>query len=309
LLIYIHKNNKDNKYINIKVHIFIKNPYLTLIDFLLWFLFHIVNMSSNQYKSNNYNKNITNLSFLIDQLRKYNWNTQYTNEVLDEYEKFLYLRSKNSNVSPSNDVDVVWHVHILNTKHYRNYCNTNFGQFIDHDPQDAFDQNKRQGRLVNTITDYTKKFGIPNAQIWPPNHAPHIELKTTVPKKLIWYSNPELSELHKQNKPVNKIIFTISGGSQKCSESVIMYLFDKDMTLLELSKLIDNRLGIINNHSQQIRFITKNANQSHRFKSTKQLSPGSRHITDIEPDSAHISYYYKNKIELIAQYSHPNEGC
>jgi hypothetical protein len=273
-------------------------------------------MSSNQYTSNTCNQNntiIKNVSFLADQLRKHNWSPQYANEVFNEYEKFLYLRSKNSNVSPSNDIDIVWHQHILNTEHYRNYCNTKFGKFIDHNPVDSFDQDKRQQRLKTTITDYTTKFGIPTSTVWSANNKTNNNVsepvKSTVSKKLIWYSNPELNELHKQNKPVNKIIFTISGGSEKYNESTIMYLFDKDITLSELSKLIDTRLAITDHINQEIRFITKDQNQSHRFKSTNKFSPGSRHITDTEPNNTHISYYHKNKIELIAKYNHPNEGC
>ena len=60
---------------------------------------------------------------IIEQVQKeYTWSNEYAKKVCIEYLKFMDLRNKNQNLSPSNDIDKFWHQHILNTKMYRNFC-------------------------------------------------------------------------------------------------------------------------------------------------------------------------------------------
>ena len=67
---------------------------------------------------------------------KNGWDDDYAQVVLDEYVKFFYLASLPNKVHlvPSNDVDEVWHQHILTTKKYQKDCERLVGTFIHHNP-------------------------------------------------------------------------------------------------------------------------------------------------------------------------------
>lgn len=108
---------------------------------------------------------------------EYKWTREYAQNVSMEYIKFMELRSKNPKLSPSNDVDKFWHQHILNTVHYRNFCNIKFRKFIDHDPEDANDVFTRNERLNNTIKTYNNTYSIvPPSKIWN-NNTPETSIK------------------------------------------------------------------------------------------------------------------------------------
>lgn len=98
-------------------------------------------------------------SIVAQAMTRNNWSKDYANKVLFEYKRFLKLRHKYKNVSPSNDVDELWHQHILNVKNYCNYCVVIFGDIIDHNPADAYNQVERQERIKNTIKHYVTEFG------------------------------------------------------------------------------------------------------------------------------------------------------
>lgn len=93
------------------------------------------------------------------------WTKEYSKIVAGEYLKFLDLFSKNKNTSPSNDVDRFWHQHILNTINYRNFCNNRYGRFIDHHPENGYDQKARSMRISNTVKNIEK----PSERIWKNN--------------------------------------------------------------------------------------------------------------------------------------------
>lgn len=88
----------------------------------------------------------------------YHWTPDYAKRVAVEYMRFLFLRSQNAALSPSNEIDKLWHQHILNTKRYRNFCQQHFGKFIDHDPCDAKDQLARRRRVVNSRKAYASRW-------------------------------------------------------------------------------------------------------------------------------------------------------
>ena len=108
------------------------------------------------------------LNPIITQIKhNYKWSDEYAKIVAFEYDRFMKLRSANENLSPSDDIDKFWHQHILNTKHYNNYCFTKFNKFIHHDPIDSIDQLAREKRLLNTKQAYINSFGpIVNNRVW-----------------------------------------------------------------------------------------------------------------------------------------------
>jgi hypothetical protein len=82
-----------------------------------------------------------------------------------EYIVFMHLKQTNrvpGFIGPSSLVDDVWHAHIIDTKNYRLFCNTYFGEFMDHDP------NVNHGQLERAVEMLIKK-GYPDAkfsQFW-----------------------------------------------------------------------------------------------------------------------------------------------
>lgn len=82
-----------------------------------------------------------------------------------EYRRFLSLKVCYPGVSmvPSKLVDKIWHAHILDTKAYREDCDTVFGKFIDHFPYFGIygkeDYRNLQSAFKETQELYEKHFG------------------------------------------------------------------------------------------------------------------------------------------------------
>lgn len=81
--------------------------------------------------------------------------------IARELKRFLSLRllvrnPKYSEFVPSGIVDEMWHVFILHTKRYREFCENAVGNFIDHTPLDG---GKKQGlaKYSGELFSYTKE--------------------------------------------------------------------------------------------------------------------------------------------------------
>lgn len=56
-------------------------------------------------------------------------------EYVNEYKKFLIMAACSQYmISPSEQVDHVWHLHQLCTKEYRDFCVQVFGTYFKHTP-------------------------------------------------------------------------------------------------------------------------------------------------------------------------------
>jgi len=83
-----------------------------------------------------------------------------------EYRRFLALKQMYPGISlvPSKLVDQIWHAHILDTRAYREDCNTIFGRFIDHYPYFGIygdgDYQALQDSFQQTIKLYERHFGL-----------------------------------------------------------------------------------------------------------------------------------------------------
>jgi hypothetical protein len=82
-----------------------------------------------------------------------------------EYRRFLSLKVLYPSVSlvPSKEVDSIWHAHILDTRAYREDCESVFGRFIDHYPYfgiyGAEDYQSLKSAFAETVTLYEHHFG------------------------------------------------------------------------------------------------------------------------------------------------------
>ncbi len=100
--------------------------------------------------------------------QKYGWDLVYARTAIKEYKKFLFLAlTSEVAVTPSLDIDEVWHVHILHTRGYRSFCNL-IGRNLDHDPGMPNARGDFQGQYRATLRYYSKVFQCPApGSIWP----------------------------------------------------------------------------------------------------------------------------------------------
>jgi len=85
-------------------------------------------------------------AFFIKRVQKANpeWSTVKINLLIEEYKQFMYLAgTSDEDCTPSQDVDKVWHEHILFTKDYYDYCNNIIGKIIHHKPERENDDSKK----------------------------------------------------------------------------------------------------------------------------------------------------------------------
>ncbi len=108
------------------------------------------------------------MNFALNKIKtKQLWSDVYALQVKEELDNFLILKTVDDDISPSDDIDLLWHQLILDTRGYREYCNNLCHQFIDHYPQGAENQNARKIRLKKTFDLYKNLFEKePPIDIW-----------------------------------------------------------------------------------------------------------------------------------------------
>lgn len=101
-----------------------------------------------------------------------NWSFQFAATVYDEYLKFIYLTCiSESPVTPSDEIDQAWHLHMIYTQSYWNeMCRSILNQDIHHTPtRGGESENSKFHAYYNkTCTLYEIEFGYPPRQdVWP----------------------------------------------------------------------------------------------------------------------------------------------
>ncbi|MDF1656333.1 MAG: hypothetical protein P1U58_01905 [Verrucomicrobiales bacterium] len=104
--------------------------------------------------------------------RENGWSPKLTQEVLEEYRRFLYLCVEAGHpVTPSDQVDQAWHLHLCYTRSYwDNLCRDTLGQQVHHGPTQGgrSESEKFTDWYEKTKQSYTEHFGHePPAGIWP----------------------------------------------------------------------------------------------------------------------------------------------
>ncbi|HBB34629.1 MAG TPA: hypothetical protein DC064_23305 [Cyanobacteria bacterium UBA9273] len=64
------------------------------------------------------------------------WTRQQALHAIQSYKTFLFVSYLYPQIVlvPTQEIDRVWHAHILHTRQYRQDCEMLFGYFIDHEP-------------------------------------------------------------------------------------------------------------------------------------------------------------------------------
>jgi hypothetical protein len=106
------------------------------------------------------------LTYLAKRLvDKEGWSPKDAKESVKRYKRFLLLALKhpNHNGTPTEDIDEVWHAHILYTKQYMADCQAIFGKYLHHAPgkEGKRETKKMQNSFAETCRLYQKEFGEP----------------------------------------------------------------------------------------------------------------------------------------------------
>lgn len=99
------------------------------------------------------------------------WSPAFAQRALQEYKKFILLAMTAGHpVTPSDEVDQVWHLHLLYTRSYwGDFCSL-LGGPLHHGPtQGGADERKKFNDWYgNTLQSYTQVFNVaPPSDIWP----------------------------------------------------------------------------------------------------------------------------------------------
>ena len=112
----------------------------------------------------------TQLSFSRRLARDNNWSQDYTERVIAEYKKFAFLAVVAGHpVTPSDQVDQVWHLHLTYTRSYwQEFCPKVLQTPLHHDPTrgGAGEQSKFKGMYHQTLVSYEQFFGQVPTDIW-----------------------------------------------------------------------------------------------------------------------------------------------
>jgi hypothetical protein len=112
------------------------------------------------------------LSFTQRLARENGWTLLYARRVAEEYKRFMFLAvAAGHSVSPSDEVDQAWHLHMMYTRSYwERFCREVLGKTLHHEPTvgGREEQRKFSGWYEKTLASYRDFFGQePPGDIWP----------------------------------------------------------------------------------------------------------------------------------------------
>lgn len=111
------------------------------------------------------------LPFSARLARDNNWTLNFAKRAIEEYKKFVFLAMTAGHpVTPSDEVDQVWHLHLLYTRSYWDEFCKILGSPLHHGPTQGgvHEGRKFLAWYENTLSAYLKFFDIkPPADIWP----------------------------------------------------------------------------------------------------------------------------------------------
>jgi hypothetical protein len=112
------------------------------------------------------------LTFTARLAREQGWSVGRADTVMEEYRRFLYLAATGARpMTPSEDVDAAWHLHLTYTRHYWDeLCGNILGCPLHHDPTEGGRAQLAHfiAQYEATLARYHDVFGhAPPADIWP----------------------------------------------------------------------------------------------------------------------------------------------
>jgi hypothetical protein len=103
--------------------------------------------------------------------RDNNWSHSFALAAIADYKRFIYLICTSGTVlTPSEDIDAVWHLHLLYTQDYWDrFCGDTLGRKIHHGPTKggAMEADTYLTAYQRTLSLYEEVFGPPPPALWP----------------------------------------------------------------------------------------------------------------------------------------------
>jgi hypothetical protein len=115
----------------------------------------------------------SSLTFSDRLARENEWSKEFALRAIEEYKKFMFLICTiNLPLTPSDEVDQVWHLHLLYTQSYwKEFCARILKREVHHGPTKGGTQenNKFSDWYSKTLLYYKEKFKLdPPIDLWPP---------------------------------------------------------------------------------------------------------------------------------------------
>jgi hypothetical protein len=111
------------------------------------------------------------LPFSLRLARENGWSRHFACRVIEEYKRFCYLaRRAGHSVTPSDEVDQAWHLHLLYTQAYWTFCGRVLGRPLHHNPTRGGPDESAKFREAyeRTLASYRRMFGFdPPPDVWP----------------------------------------------------------------------------------------------------------------------------------------------
>lgn len=112
------------------------------------------------------------LTFTARLAREGGWGIRHASRVVDEYRRFVFLAMTAGHaVTPSEDVDQAWHLHLLYTRDYwGTFCSEVLGKPLHHGPTRGGPSEavRYDDQYRRTLGAYAQAFDAdPPADIWP----------------------------------------------------------------------------------------------------------------------------------------------
>lgn len=96
-------------------------------------------------------------AYLMNPHNGYGWCRRQALQAIGRYKTFLFVCYLYPQIQlvPTQEIDCVWHAHLLHTRLYRQDCQRLFGYFIDHEPDSAF-EGEAEGQNGDEAFIYTQ---------------------------------------------------------------------------------------------------------------------------------------------------------
>jgi hypothetical protein len=111
------------------------------------------------------------LDFVRRLAREHRWTLDFSRRAILEYRRFCFLAVTGSApVTPSEEVDEVWHLHLTYSRDYwENWCASVLRKPLHHDPTRGGSAEQARFRLqyAATLARYEQFFGPSAAELWP----------------------------------------------------------------------------------------------------------------------------------------------
>jgi hypothetical protein len=113
----------------------------------------------------------TELPFSARLARDNSWSADFARRAVEEYKKFCFLVVHAGHpATPSDEVDQVWHLHLLYSRHYwEALCRDTLETPLHHGPTagGVAEDRKYQSWYEATLESYRRYFGEPPPDLWP----------------------------------------------------------------------------------------------------------------------------------------------